>query len=323
MRLSLFVLLSFIITSVSASIPITGEFIATKACPAYVSKNYQSNPDLLQLEVGKHYKMLEINKDHPDWVRLLIPNIHQAARWVKMNCGQPLYKEIGNARCDNTAGQADSYVLAVSLQPGFCKTHGYEVDKPECLHLAPKNFAFNHLVLHGLWPNEKACGVSYGFCNAQSKASFCDYKPLDLQPEVAKDLDHWMPSFHYGSCLERHEWNKHGSCQTRPVNDYFSLAMRLTKEVNDTALGHYLSEHVGMEVSRASLRKVISDSFGEESVNKIFLGCHQGYLVDIYIQLPKVLDTNQSLENLVSQAAEFTHPEGCSLTFRISDFYPK
>ncbi len=64
----------------------------------------------------------------------------------------------------NDPNSADSYVLALSSQAGFCETYGFEAGRPECLHLTKDSYAATHLTLHGLWPNKDLCGTYYGYC---------------------------------------------------------------------------------------------------------------------------------------------------------------
>ena len=218
------------------------------------------------------------------------------------------------------SGMADSYVLALSSQPGFCETYGYEVGKPECLELSEHSYQANHLTLHGLWPNVEMCKHHYGFCGVQAKANHCDYPSLPLSSGVSNELKKLMPSFYYGSCLERHEWNKHGSCQILSADDYFSLAIRLAKEADESALGQYLTTHRGQTVKRSELRNAINQAFGEAQGRKVYLGCTHGILVDIYIQLPAVLSADDSLISLIEKAADESWRDLCGKKIKISHF---
>lgn len=129
-----------------------------------------------------------------------------------------------------------------------------------------------------------------------------------------------MPSFKYGSCLERHEWNKHGSCQILSANEYFSLAMRLTQEADATLFGQYVRENQGRTVRLAYLRDKIAETFGRKNSRKVYLGCKNGVLVDIYIQLPALIPQNESLEFLVDKAPDYKYRDSCPARIKISDF---
>lgn len=313
-------LLLFCSLSLNASIPVSGTFEATKLCPAYLSKNRKSNPDNLMVQPNQQYQLKEINKTTPDWLRIQFSEHEHSLRWVNVNCGVIEYTERPRERCDLSPGMADAYVLALSSQPGFCETYGYEAGKPECIKLTKAAYQADHLILHGLWPNQDACGYNYGYCGVNPRKSHCDYLPLDFSEDVAQNLKTLMPSYHYGSCLERHEWNKHGSCQTLSADDYFSLAMRLTTEVNETEFGKYLTLHRGDTVKLVTLRELITRSFGENNAGKITLSCKNGILVDIYVQLPALIPFKEPIESLINKATDSQHHDYCNSNVIISDF---
>ena len=171
-----------------------------------------------------------------------------------------------------------------------------------------------------MWPNQESCGHRYGFCNAKAKANHCDYSPLNLIPSVAELLKTMMPSFQYGSCLERHEWNKHGSCSILTIDDYFGLAMRLATEADNTVLGQYLTAQKGKVVKLAVLRELINKAFGATNAGKVYLGCQNGRLVDLFIVLPALIPLNEPLESLVTKAPEYQYHDSCSNNVIISDF---
>lgn len=295
------------------------EFHATQNCPAYLSKNQLSNPNNISIQPNKTYLVREINKPSPDWFRIEITEQH-TLRWVSAECGFTQQKRQTINSCDSS-GMADSYVLALSSQPGFCETYGYEAGKPECRKLAQDSYQATHLTLHGLWPNIDTCGQHYGFCGVKPQANHCNYEPIALSPIVSNDLKKIMPSFNYGSCLERHEWNKHGSCQALTPDGYFSLAMRLVTEVDQSAFGRYLTEHQGQTVTHSVLRQMISQTFGTSNSEKIFLGCKNNILVDIYVQLPAIIPENAPLSMLIDQAPNNHSRDLCGKKVKISHFF--
>lgn len=293
-------------------------FYATKTCPTYWSPQQQNNPQAVYIHPDTMYSVEEINKPYPDWLRIKLKH-DNSLRWVTSDCGRIQKTNRAMSLCDN-AGMADSYVLALSSQPGFCETYGYEAGKPECRKLAKNSYQANHLTLHGLWPNMAACGQHYGFCGIKPKANHCSYAPLPLSPHVRVELERLMPSFFYGSCLERHEWNKHGSCQILSADDYFSLAMRLATETDRSPFGAYLTQKQGKTVKLSELRAVINQTFGSANGGKIDLSCKNGILVDIYIHLPALLPSTDSLFTLVNQAPAHHSRDTCGSKVTISHF---
>lgn len=222
--------------------------------------------------------------------------------------------------CDISQGKADSNVLALSSQAGFCETYGYEAGKPECWKFTSNSYQANHLTLHGLWPNQNACKQNYGFCGVRPRPNHCDYDELNLSSSVSSQLKQLMPSYNYGSCLERHEWNKHGSCQFLDTDGYFSLGMRLTKEVDKTIFGKFLTSHKGETVRLSQLRHSLDQSFGAENAGKIRLGCKDGILVDVFIILPALISPEQSIETLVNNAPSNRYKDACYSKVILSDF---
>lgn len=311
----IFPLLSF------SSVNVEGTFDVKKNCPVYLSKNKKNNPDKAMVQPGQSYLIKEINRPNkPQWLRIELANKEPSLRWVSADCGEAHFQSNGKSSCEQLPGLADSYVLALSWQPGFCQTYGYEAGKPECLKLPANSFQASHMVLHGLWPNQAICGQHYGFCGVQEKMHHCDYPTVDLNPEVAQSLRQMMPSYAAGSCLERHEWNKHGSCQILSSDNYFSLAIRLSHDANQTPLGQFLHEHRGETVKRERLRELVRESFGKNTSRKVYLGCKNGMLVDIYFQLPVLIPPNESLKTLVNQAPDFDRYDACPGNIVISDF---
>jgi len=317
---SITLLLIFFFFNLHASTSVNGTFKATQSCPAYLSKNGKVNPDNLMVILNQHYVIKEINKIPPDWLRIEFPGRENALQWVNASCGVAEYSGHNPTACDSKAGLADAYVLALSSQPGFCQTYGYEAGKPECLKLSKTSYQANHLTLHGLWPNQLACGQHYGFCGVKPKPGHCDYNPVQLGVDVAEKLKKIMPSYYYSSCLERHEWNKHGSCQILNEDEYFSLAMRLAIEMDHTLFGQYLTEHKGETVKLVTLKKLISESLGAENVNKVAFGCKNGILVDVLVQLPALIPFDESLVSLINKASDRKMRDLCSSLVTISNF---
>lgn len=311
----------FFSTLLAASISVNGSFNATNTCPAYVSKNKKTNPDNLSTQPNKSYELIEINRlYHPDWFRVVIPGETTALRWVSASCGLADYQQTGPVVCEQRPGLANSNVIALSWQPGFCETYGYDAGKQECFHLSATSYSASHLVLHGLWPNQNACGEHYGYCGVEPRIKHCDYDPVSLNDAVAANLRQFMPGYAYGSCLERHEWNKHGSCQLLNSNMYFALASLYTAQMSQTAFGIYLHNNVGKQVTLDDLKKMLRLTFGEDADSKVYLGCKNGILVDVYLQLPGELSDNETLVDLVKKAAAYKQHDGCPSLIKISDF---
>jgi len=310
-----------------ASVPVTGEFTATKNCQAYQSIHRKTNPGEIRLEHGKSYPIIELNKSPgTTWYRLRMDGASPAERWTYFECGQATItskgkspsrkKGAGAVKECNTAGLGDSYVLAISWQPAFCETHR---DKPECTVTDPLSYQANNFSLHGLWPNKNSCGIRYEFCGDYKKGMrpFCNFAPVPMQPETLQELGVVMPSAAHGSCLQRHEWYKHGTCQTKwDADGYFHIAIRMLKEFNEGGMAIFMSNNIGKEVTSNSFFEAVDEAFGEGAHKRLQISCSDGKLVDVFINLPFEQLQDISLEELIQQA-EPKFKNKCGTNFEV------
>ncbi len=291
-----------------------GTFIASQSCPAYVSKNKETNPGQVRLQPGEVYAVKEIlgAAAQPSWLRMLVQGAPTSElRWVNGECGrfspQTSGKSTQGATC-STAGQADSYVFAVSWQAAFCETHA---QKPECSQDNSKAWSAKHFTLHGLWPNKTSCGTNYGFCGGSKAENFCAYQEPNVSKEVFAKLGQVMPSAAAGSCLQRHEWYKHGTCQVHwDANGYFSLAIKLTHQFNDSGIAVFMQKHQGGSVKTSDFIQVVDQSLGKDAHTRMKIICTKaGELVDIYMNLPRDIPANPDLKQLLSQGTPAGRPQ--------------
>ncbi len=304
-----------------ASVAVKGMFVAERDCEAFISKNDQTNPDALRLVPREAYPLIEVNKPgNFDWVRVRVAQAGTQERWVEASCGEldledgtvPPEVEDGQSsgacsanRC-NQPNQEDSFVLALSWQPAFCKTAAGS-RKPECQNGTP-GIPSNRFTLHGLWPNRSTCGTHYGYCgsvcNAPKKNGatwMCQYPAVPAGRETMEQLATVMPSVVHGSCLERHEWFKHGTCSGMNADDYLSLAARLTHLFNDAGIAEFMAKSSGRQVSERDFLKVVDRGLGQGASRKIKLSCQGNNLVDVQILLPPDLSNVTSLKDEIAR----------------------
>lgn len=310
---------------VFGSTSISGSFKATQDCPAYVSKNKRSNPDGLHLKLGAVYPLVEANRpNRPDWYRLRL-QAEPALRWVSKDCGEvrqgsadpdPSADSNPTGNSCNTAGLQDSFVLALSWQPAFCET---KPNKPECQIDDQQSFQASHFTLHGLWPNKKSCGTSYGYCGDVRKKpdGFCNYPVLSLEQQTRNQLEVVMPSAAAGSCLQRHEWFKHGTCQGQwTQTDYYNVAVKLTHEFNQTGVSDFMRRHTGKTVSEKEFKEMIAQVHGGYVHRALQLKCKNNNLVDLYIHLPAPLSSDKPLAELMRQGGK-GYQSNCRGKFKV------
>jgi ribonuclease T2 len=112
-------------------------------------------------------------------------------------------------RRQNSPGQFDFYVLALSWSPSFCEVaHERAPDRTPDQQCAGRPFAF---VVHGLWPQYE-----------QGFPSYCQVPAPRLdRATVASALD-LMPS----PRLIFHEWDRHGTCSGLSQHAYFEAVRK-------------------------------------------------------------------------------------------------
>ncbi|BBL74009.1 ribonuclease T2 family protein [Methylomagnum ishizawai] len=303
-----------------------GSFHADTACEAYLSKNKKTNPDHVQTRPGTDYPVIQFNRPtDPDYYQIEVPGAKDGtARWVGKACGsftaQGSAPPPANGDACHIARHADSHVLALSWQPAFCQSHG---EKSECGIDDRKAFQARNFTLHGLWPNQKGCGQRQGYytyCGAvkdKPAGGFCAYPPVELGGPVRAGLGVVMPSVSADSCLERHEWHKHGTCGDWAPDEYFALAIRLDHEFNDSGLARFVGDHIGQSVETAEFFQQVDAALGAGASQKISLGCKKGLLVDVAINLPAPLDPKGDLKTLVAQAEPSPGAGDCGQRFKI------
>jgi len=215
---------------------------------------------------------------------------------------------------DNTPGKFDFYVFSLSWEPSFCHS---KPNKKECLNLNETRYEASNLVLHGLWPSRigdsrhsyEFCGKGQNFRKLDRGGKWCRMPKLDLSEETAKNLAIYMPG--YASCLERHEWYKHGTCSGLDENDYFVKAYSLVAIIPGANFAKYISGHIGNTIRDDTLLKEFEKDFGQGNGKLVNLYCinvdGQTVLSEIRIYLKKSLLINNGLSELLIEPDASEH----------------
>ena len=270
--------------SASASEAVNGQFRPTRSCEAYLSFNKGTNPGQVKVVPGADYEIREVNAREARWLRIQIPNVKEPLRWVAAECGVASGltsgpgPTVGGNSC-SLPDKHDSYVLAVTWQPGFCEHFKYNGKKPECDNMADGRLVVSNLTLHGLWPNRKQCGTKYADCNST---------PLSLSKDTVSYIAPWMPNFFYQTTFGSYEWKKHGTCQsTMDADTYFRRAVNAVRTVNDSTVGQYVRANIGGKITRVEFLKRFGEATGLTSPqDHVGLLCSGEYLQEIRIRLP-------------------------------------
>lgn len=310
-----------------------GVFSAEQACAATLNKPKAgkpgNNPDQFTVQTGVAYPIIDADSPTaPTWYRIQAQGAQPTARWVSAHCGRGTLTSTpggsgtaggkpssgsGDKAC-NLSGQGDSYVFAVSWQAAFCETHQ---SKPECREPSP--WASQNFTLHGLWPNLGRCGTQYGYCSSQpQQKNFCDYPEPAISASTMRQLGEVMPSAAAGSCLQRHEWFKHGTCQSEwDAEGYFEVAIDLVKQFNASGVGPFIAANRGLSIPTEDLFTVIDQGLGANAHKRMKFICTNGRLVDIYMNLPGSIPRQQAELGPLLQAAREGFSSNCGNSFRV------
>ena len=207
------------------------------------------------------------------------------------------------------AAAEDSFVLALTWQPGFCAAHGAS---PECADPAPR------LVLHGLWPDwdvngdgKRNAADDYCIAGESNRAAIAaldrDGKwqtlpPVKLSGASRGDLAAAMPGS--AAALDRHEWWKHGTCSGLAADDYFATAIALLRETERGSLAGLIVKEAGRSVARSKLLAAFEKDFGAKSARALTLVCDGDTLQEIRIRLKRASVTQGLTAKSLSMPAK-------------------
>jgi ribonuclease T2 len=220
-------------------------------------------------------------------------------------------------------GNFSSYVFVLEWMPEFCAT---VPGSSECAALASGSFAANHPVLHGLWPNRSGdTSHSYGYCGAavQQRAldrssTWCQLPLPPLSDATRASLDQYMPGT--ASCLEHHEWTRHGTCSGLSADAYFSTEASLAAAVDRSAFGAFLTRNAGASVDRSAVLARFEAAYGTGTSSSVTLHCAssngESVLGEIHVSLTPTLLPAARLADMLT-APEASDATNCPSSFRL------
>lgn len=199
------------------------------------------------------------------------------------------------------AGQFDSYVFSVEWTAAFCEG---KPGLPECADRDPNRFSAKSLALHGLWPDQAGdASHTYGYCGVDAATQALDRGPTwckmpapGVSDAVMSRLKPMMPGT--ASCLQNHEWYKHGSCSGLTPDAYFTQASALVAFVATTNFGRYLAANSGKTVTADAVLAAFETDFGAGSRSMVSLSCTKARGSDM------LLDVRMKLSQPLRPAAE-------------------
>jgi ribonuclease T2 len=288
--------------------------LANDSCEAFQSFRKKTNPEGIHLESGKFYKILEKNKRKTAY-RVRVEGIKRSARWVSESCGESLSICTLSDNNRKLAGVSSSpkkskpkkrrkqpeYLLALTWQPSFCETHSR---KKECRTQTRNRYDATHWSLHGLWPqprNNAYCGVSDMDKGIDRTKKWHLLAPVKLSQKTATELAFVMPAV--ASNLQRHEWIKHGTCYGSDAEDYYSDAISLTNQINNSIVGKLFNRGVGKRVSLKQVRQHFDKAFGKGAGSKVDMRCdRKGRVSELWINLKGEVEDDTKIATLLKNA---------------------
>jgi ribonuclease T2 len=106
---------------------------------------------------------------------------------------------------------------------------------------------------------------------------------LELSSEVRTKLAKLMPG--YGSNLHKHEWVKHGTCYGTNASDYYSDAMTLLTQVNESKVQQFFKQNIGKTVRLEDIRKEFDKEFGSGAGKHVTMNCNRGLVTELWLHI--------------------------------------
>jgi len=182
-------------------------------------------------------------------------------------CAAPVSTLAQNAR-QNTPGQFDFYVLALSWSPSYCAAESER--KPGGPPQAQCRERPYHFIVHGLWPQ-----FERGF------PSYCRVPPPRLDGDTIAAMLDLMPS----PDLVIHQWNRHGTCSGLNAKDFFDKVRKARAAVKIPQ--RFVALTRALTVTPGAIEQAFSDANPGLSRGAIAVACDRRRLREVRICLDK------------------------------------
>lgn len=168
------------------------------------------------------------------------------------------------AAAQDTAGEFDYYVMALSWSANWCALEGDNRQSPQC-----DDDTGNGWILHGLWPQYER-----GY-PANCRTTF---RP----PSRGQTGD--MADIMGTSGLAWHQWRKHGVCSGLDPADYYALSREAYGRITRDEVFRKLTKTVTLPAT------LIKEAFVKANPDGITVTCKQGYVQEARICLTRDLE---------------------------------
>lgn len=268
--------------------------VALQECAAYNNLKHTHNTHGVHLQKGHSYTVLN---DHKGQKLILVKGEQPAQRWVERTClASKSRLDVAEAVTpvasvtqprESEEKLSNDNLLALSWHNAFCETHRYKKEcKRNLLDLLGTRQSDDRFVLHGLWPQPRSkvyCDVPRNLILLDKHKQWHKLPPLKLSSETRTKLKELMPG--YSSYLHRHEWIKHGTCYGTDPEHYFSDALHLTEQVNDSNIRAFFVKNRGKIVDLTRIRLLFDKAFGRGAGRKVALVCKQGMITELWLHI--------------------------------------
>jgi len=257
-------------------------------CEAFNNLKHSQNSNHATVNEGQSYEIIE---KHKGQYLTLVRTARPMERWIDAKCFEGdnnlISSKVNGIKMVTPIKKRVSKIakteslLALSWQNAFCQTHQY---KKECKfkNLGEKGY----LTLHGLWPqprNNVYCNLPRKVTAKDKHHQWRDLPEINLSQETLALMKQYMPG--YKSGLHKHEWYKHGTCYGTEENEYFSNALKITKNIDNSSIGDMLRASEGKRITLSQVRAEFDKLYGIGSGKKVQFKCKNGLLTEIWINL--------------------------------------
>jgi ribonuclease T2 len=252
--------------------------IAIDKCELYNNMRHSKNTDKLTLDIDREYQVLD-NKRGQYYIKTEHKSVQN--RWVDQSCFSS--KKPIAQKGSKQKSKEQQLLLALSWQNSFCETHR---KVKECRGVKDGAYTNTRFGLHGLWPQPRTnlyCSVSYSDKKFDKSHQWYKLPKLNLSDTTRKELLSVMPGS--ASNLQKHEWIKHGTCYGKSADEYYSIAISLTKQFNSSKVGRFFGQNIGKSVKLEQVRFKMGESFGKGSGKKLELRCRGGLITEVWLHL--------------------------------------
>ena len=117
------------------------------------------------------------------------------------------------------------------------------------------------------------CGVPQNDIDLDNAHQWCSMDAYPISSATRnRALSTYMPGV--ASCLDKHEWFKHGTCSNSASPDaYWNQASGMISRLGNTSFNAFLQANAGKTVTRNQLLSAFEGAFGSNTRSAVSLKC--------------------------------------------------